>query len=78
MDINFNYCTTEEIANLLSKADYNLHEALLKGDDWKDIKEKRRIYTELSIALHRRQRPQDFGDSPADIASRKHDNKNPR
>lgn len=73
MDIDFNYCTTEEIANLLSKADNDLLESLLKGADWKDIMEKRRIYTELSIVLHRRKRPEDFGDSPADNPLRKHD-----
>ncbi|MFL5788152.1 MAG: hypothetical protein ACJ748_08865 [Flavisolibacter sp.] len=64
MDINFDYWNTEEIAKLLSKANFSLQESLLNGSEWKDIIEKRRIYTESAIALHKREKPEDFGVNP--------------
>jgi hypothetical protein len=70
MDINFNYITTEELANLYNKADNELKKALITGDDWEQIKDKRRIVTELAIELHKKLRPQDFG-TPADTDFRK-------
>jgi hypothetical protein len=70
MDINFNYITTEELVNLYNKADYELKKALLSGDDWERIKDKRHIVTELAIELHRKIKPQDFG-TPADTDFRK-------
>ena len=72
MDINFNYCSTEEIANLLSLANKDLQQSLINGADWEELKEKRFVVTELAIALHKRQKPEDFGETPAEVAYRKH------
>ena len=64
--------TTQQLALLLEKADHELKQSLLEGSDWKDISEKRYLYTELSIALHKRNNPEDFGYSPADHSIRHH------
>jgi hypothetical protein len=63
---------TEQIALLFEKADQELKQALLDGADWKEISDKRFQYTELSIALHKRKKPEDFGYSPADTRFRNH------
>ncbi|MFL5788149.1 MAG: hypothetical protein ACJ748_08850 [Flavisolibacter sp.] len=64
--------STEQIASLFEKADQELKQALLEGAEWKEISDKRFRYTELSIELHKRKKPEDFGYSPADTAIRKH------
>jgi hypothetical protein len=64
--------STEQITSLFQKADQELKQALLDGADWKEISDKRFRYTELSIELHKRKTPEDFGYSPADTALRKH------
>ena len=69
MDINFRYMSMEDLANMYLKADKELKEALLNGANWEDIREKRRIHTELSIAVNRMRSPEDYGDSPANRPS---------
>ena len=71
MEINFNYCSTEQIADLLCKANEDLKIALISGIDWEQIQEKRSLVTELAIALHKRTRPEDFGETPAEFPFRK-------
>lgn len=62
--------TIEQLVMLFEKADYELKQALLEGSDWKEITDKRYNYTELAIALHKRQNPEDFGYTPADMPFR--------
>ena len=64
--------STEQLASMFEKADQELKQALLDGAEWKQISDKRFRYTELSIELHKRKKPEDFGYSPADTAFRKH------
>ena len=65
--------STQQLAMLFEKADQELKQALLEGSDWKDISDKRFQYTEISIALHKRNNPEDFGyTTPADRPSRYH------
>jgi hypothetical protein len=64
--------STEQITYMFQKADQELKQALLDGKEWKEISDKRYRYTELSIELHKRKKPEDFGYSPADTALRKH------
>jgi hypothetical protein len=71
MDINFNYISTEQLAELYLKADKELEKALISGATWEDIKDKRRIVTELAIELHKKRNPEDFGSTPADTQIRK-------
>ena len=70
MDINFNYLNTEQLTELYLKADKELENALINGADWEEIKDKRRIVTELAIELHKKRRPEDFGNTPADTPFR--------
>jgi hypothetical protein len=72
MEIEYASLSTEQIANLFEKADKELKQALLDGSDWQDISDKRFRYTELSIELHKRKKPEDFGYSPADKPLRHH------
>jgi hypothetical protein len=71
MDINFNYVRLDDLADLFLKADKDLKNALLSGADWQDIRDKRRIVTELSIELHKKRSPEDYT-TPAERAYRKH------
>ena len=64
--------STQQITMLFEKADQELKQALLEGSDWKDISDKRFQYTELSIELHKRNNPEDFGYTPADRPYRYH------
>ena len=47
MDINLNFCSTEEIANFLLLANKDLQQSLIYGADWEELKEKRFVVTEL-------------------------------
>lgn len=71
MDINYRYLRTDELEMFLQKAASELKRSLLNGADWENIRSKRQIYTDLSIELHRRIKPEDFGESPAERPFRK-------
>ena len=72
MEIEYASLSTAQIGQLFEKADEELKQALLEGSDWQDISDKRFRYTVLSIELHKRNKPEDFGYSPADNPLRKH------
>ncbi|HEU0063625.1 MAG TPA: hypothetical protein VFQ58_01290 [Flavisolibacter sp.] len=70
MEINFKYLNPEFLEHLYQKAEIELKDALLKGAEWEEIKEKENILTAIAIERHRRYRPEDFG-TPADTPLRK-------
>jgi hypothetical protein len=69
MDIDFNSLDRETILNLYKKAKTQLRSALLQGEEWERIRQLERIFTDISIERHRRDRPEDFG-NPAEYRRR--------
>ena len=72
MDINFKYLNKDLIDHLYKKAQLALKKALLNAEDIKQIQQKERILTQIAIERHRKERPEDFGSTPAEIDFRPH------
>ena len=55
MHPEFNSYSHNELSKIYAEAQADLNTALLNGADWKEVSDKRRKVTQLSIALHKRQ-----------------------
>ncbi len=72
MDINFKYLNRDLLEHLYKKAQSTLKKALLNAEDIQQIQQKEKILTQIAIERHRKDRPEDFGCTPAELNFRSH------
>jgi hypothetical protein len=49
-----------QLAALHKQAEQDLHQALLNGDSWHEVRSKRQTVTEIAIHMHKRKNPEHF------------------
>lgn len=54
MDIHFSSLPLEDLKHLHRKADMDLQQALLNGDQWESIRIKKQVVTQLAVLVHKR------------------------
>lgn len=54
MEIDLSSLDLEQLKTIYEKADADLKNALLGGDSWKDVQDKRKTVTELAILMHKK------------------------
>ena len=57
MEIQWTKMSVQELTKILSEAEKDLEKSLISGLDWKEVKEKVNMITEINIAIHRKKYP---------------------
>lgn len=57
MEIDFSYLNLYDLDKMHEQAEARLKMALLQGEPWETVKQKKDVVTRLAIAIHQRKYP---------------------
>lgn len=57
MEIDFSYLNLYDLDRMHEQAEARLKAALLNGDPWETVKQKKDVVTRIAIAVHQRKYP---------------------
>jgi hypothetical protein len=77
MNHEFEKLSLIELEALHKRAERELHQSLINGDSWQDVRSKRQVVTQIAIHLHRKRNPVHFPGNQNERRPNDHRNRKP-